>query len=225
MSILTKPVIGWRVYDISTPGLLTSLNNVVVPRERAESFCKGRWNKGVFAGRCVSMPEADCSCGFYSFKTVKQLFDSSYLQHGVVAQVWLWGTVHEHTIGWRAQFSYPKALWAYGPMAESCQLRLAKEYLVPVKLFSYEWPEEYKAREFSQMGAWISQPPLLLEEELLKKIKAGDKAALKKMKARLASAISTRKKTLLRLEGQYNDCKASLEAKQKQYDKIRRIKL
>ena len=56
-----------------------------------------------------------CQCGIHAFKAAEQL---GVLLGGpvggrvelVLGEVYLWGTVVEHKLGWRAQFAYPKRL-------------------------------------------------------------------------------------------------------------------
>jgi len=54
-------------------------------------------------------PHSDCTCGVYAAKNI--LRQSGYEQYGIHGEVYLWGTVVEHKLGWRAQFAYPKSLF------------------------------------------------------------------------------------------------------------------
>lgn len=47
----------------------------------------------------------------------------------VIGAVYLWGRVIEHEIGYRAQFAYPKEIWALKPEHE----QLGRIYNVPVR--------------------------------------------------------------------------------------------
>jgi preprotein translocase subunit YajC len=51
-----------------------------------------------------------CTCGIYAAKNLEHLRQSGYASYGVWGEVYLWGTVVQHTLGWRAQFAYPKRL-------------------------------------------------------------------------------------------------------------------
>ena len=44
----------------------------------------------------------------YSAKSIQHLRTFGYMRFGIYGEVWLWGTVVEHQLGWRAQYAYPK---------------------------------------------------------------------------------------------------------------------
>jgi len=44
-------------------------------------------------------------------KNLEHLREIDYERFGVHGEVYLWGTVVEHRLGWRAQFAYPKSLF------------------------------------------------------------------------------------------------------------------
>ena len=52
----------------------------------------------------------DCTCGVYAAKTIEHLRQFGYERRGIHGEVYLWGNVVEHKLGWRAQFAYPKSL-------------------------------------------------------------------------------------------------------------------
>jgi hypothetical protein len=52
-----------------------------------------------------------CSCGVYAAKRTAHLRQFGYEGRGIHGEVYLWGTVAEHKLGWRAQFAYPKSLF------------------------------------------------------------------------------------------------------------------
>jgi preprotein translocase subunit YajC len=56
------------------------------------------------------VPDRNCSCGVYAAKNIEHLRQLGYEGYGVCGEVYLWGIVVEHTLGWRAQFAYPKNL-------------------------------------------------------------------------------------------------------------------
>ena len=51
-----------------------------------------------------------CSCGIYAAKNLKQLRSIGYADTGVHGEVYLWGKIVEHRLGWRAHFAYPKSI-------------------------------------------------------------------------------------------------------------------
>jgi hypothetical protein len=55
-------------------------------------------------------PKEGCTCGIYAAKDLAQLRRSGYAEYGVHGEVYLWGAVVEHRLGWRAQYAYPKSI-------------------------------------------------------------------------------------------------------------------
>jgi hypothetical protein len=47
----------------------------------------------------------------YAAKNLEHLREIDYERLGIHGEVYLWGTVIEHRLGWRAQFAYPKSLF------------------------------------------------------------------------------------------------------------------
>jgi preprotein translocase subunit YajC len=61
-------------------------------------------------GKEHAAPSDGCRCGIYAAKNFQHLVDIGYAGYGVHGEVYLWGTVVEHRLGWRAQFAYPRTL-------------------------------------------------------------------------------------------------------------------
>jgi preprotein translocase subunit YajC len=57
------------------------------------------------------VPNPKCTCGIFATKNLERPRQLGYASYGVSGEVYLWGTVVEHTLGWRAQFAYPKSLF------------------------------------------------------------------------------------------------------------------
>jgi hypothetical protein len=109
---LISPIVGYRVWTWGTLGL--------------KSLCGERWHPGQsLAARCRAsavvgraevvhdahdVPQANCTCGIYAVKTLHHFRSAGYERYGIHGEVYLWGTVVEHELGWRAQFAYPKTL-------------------------------------------------------------------------------------------------------------------
>ncbi|HXY48704.1 MAG TPA: hypothetical protein VEI01_04570 [Terriglobales bacterium] len=55
-------------------------------------------------------PDKRCHCGIYAAKSLAQLRAIGYANFRIYGEVYLWGTVVEHQLGWRAQFAYPKSI-------------------------------------------------------------------------------------------------------------------
>jgi len=60
--------------------------------------------------RPAEVPNRNCTCGLYAAKNLEHLRQLGYASYGVCGEVYLWGIVVEHRLGWRAQFAYPKSL-------------------------------------------------------------------------------------------------------------------
>ena len=100
-----SPIIGYRVWRWDDAGL-RSLNG------KPWSPCKPLAAKcGVGkAHDAHEVPQTDCTCGVYAAKNLEHLRQFGYEGRGIHGEVYLWGTVVEHELGWRAQFAYPKSL-------------------------------------------------------------------------------------------------------------------
>ena len=97
-----SPIVGYRAWNWDSAGV-RSLNGK-------------RW----FAGRALTAqcptidhetPADGCSCGVYAAKNYQHL--QKIVPHSVDSvvhgEVYLWGKVVEHDLGYRAQFAYPKS--------------------------------------------------------------------------------------------------------------------
>ena len=63
------------------------------------------------AKNAPELPQTNCTCGVYAVKTLDHFRSAGYAKCGIHGEVYLWGTVVEHELGWRAQFAYPKTLF------------------------------------------------------------------------------------------------------------------
>jgi hypothetical protein len=73
-----------------------------------------------------------CTCGIYAWKTPHPAAPALRLVHGEVA---LWGDVHEHEFGYRAEYAQPLSLFVDDLMSDAARLRAelaALEYGVPL---------------------------------------------------------------------------------------------
>jgi hypothetical protein len=98
-----SPLVAYRVWQWDALGL-KSLNN--------EPWVPGRALEAT-TSRCSKEhvpPEDACACGIYAAKNFQHLVDIGYAGYGVHGEVYLWGTVVEHRLGWRAQYAYPKSI-------------------------------------------------------------------------------------------------------------------
>jgi hypothetical protein len=99
-----SPIVGFRVWNWHA-NELWSLNGEAWPPGHA------------LAARCPKTdhesPSDSCSCGIYAAKNCQHLQDISSItavDSCVHGEVYLWGKVMEHDLGYRAQFAYPKSL-------------------------------------------------------------------------------------------------------------------
>lgn len=135
-----EPAVGYRVW--------------IVRGTRLHSVNHGsQWEPNqVFEATCASkdheVPDENCRCGAYAAATFNRLFEMGYTRdHGLFAappdeitiagQVNLWGGIVPGTIGWRAQYAYPKMLLV--PYSRWQIARTISEvYNVPFKLYNLE---------------------------------------------------------------------------------------
>jgi hypothetical protein len=94
------PIVGYRVWNWHANELL-SLNG--------EPWVLGR----ALAARCHKTnhepPADECSCGVYAAKSYEQFQGIGGDINALQGEVYLWGKVVEHELGYRAQFAYPKS--------------------------------------------------------------------------------------------------------------------
>lgn len=133
---------GWRAWGV--PALKPRYGNP--PKLYSVTHTRYFWNPRQLSraecNRCgPDVPGENCSCGFYSAKTLAHLMGMAYHQYDaeasgffhVVGQVANWGKVIECSSGWRAEKAYPVHL--YIPFeAHHLALALKEAYGVPVSL-------------------------------------------------------------------------------------------
>lgn len=110
-----SPIIGHRVWQWDGSALV-SLNGEHWPSGCGlEATCNIPGKRISDFGRLFQQgnhkaPQSNCSCGIYATKNSGQLSYFRFRMYGICGEVYLWGTVIEHSLGWRAQFAYPKSL-------------------------------------------------------------------------------------------------------------------
>ena len=98
-----SPIVGYRVWRLYATEL--------------ESFDGKPWLPDrAFTARCRKTdhesPTDRCSCGVYaakSYQSLRTIYSSVFIEALVHGEVYLWGKVVEHDLGYRAQFAYPKS--------------------------------------------------------------------------------------------------------------------
>jgi preprotein translocase subunit YajC len=107
-----SPVVGYRVWQWNATGLKSLNGEPWLPGRPLAAGCqavaRGTRVKAVHGAH--ELPHPNCTCGVYAAKDPAHLRQFGYEGHGIQGEVYLWGTVVEHKLGWRAQFAYPKSL-------------------------------------------------------------------------------------------------------------------
>jgi hypothetical protein len=103
------------------------------------------------------VPDPSCTCGTYAGIDMQHLISLRYTQFGVHGEVSLWGRLYRHTLGWRAQYAYPKYFvipaFVIPVKVEEAQRRIAKltEYDVDV----YVQPEREARVGQERIPLWV----------------------------------------------------------------------
>ncbi len=112
-----SPIIGYRVWKWEKTGLKSLCGERWKPSQLLAARCRASVVAGPIAGRAEAVhdahepPQTNCTCGVYAVKTLHHFRSAGYERYGIHGEVYLWGTVVEHELGWRAQFAYPKTLF------------------------------------------------------------------------------------------------------------------
>ncbi len=116
-----EPFTAYRAWNWDAEGI-TSLNNARwTPKVAFEATCANRndWKSLVASATTDDarkwllskehhVPNSNCTCGTYAGINMQHLIDINYIRRGIHGEVYLWGRLYRHTLGWRAQFAYPK---------------------------------------------------------------------------------------------------------------------
>jgi hypothetical protein len=105
-----SPVVGHRVWRWDETGLKSLNGEPWLPGQHLEARCRVAPAARHMAEAANEVPHRKCTCGIYAAQNSKHLRQLGYASYGVCGEVYLWGAVVEHTLGWRAQFAYPKDL-------------------------------------------------------------------------------------------------------------------
>lgn len=116
-----EPFTAYRAWNWTEQGV-TSLNGALwTPKQAFEAKChyaddlrSMRAAAPTMAAKkfrdkhAHSIPDLDCTCGMYAGINMQHLINIGYIQRGLHGEVSLWGRLHRHSLGWRAQYAYPK---------------------------------------------------------------------------------------------------------------------
>jgi hypothetical protein len=148
-----SPVVAYRAWLLGPYGLLSLNGEFWPPNQKLQADCKRSVNGH-------TPPNGDCSCGIYAAKSFDQLRRIGYAELGVCGEVYLWGTVVEHKLGWRAQFAYPKTL-VVGPenllFGRLVQRELRTEELESLKILTMYGSDLFVADEKGNRPLWTKQ--------------------------------------------------------------------
>lgn len=116
-----EPFVAYRSWNWTDKGV-TSLNGSPwTPQVAFEATCRHADDlrsmqaaaltvsaKKYWQSKAHHIPEPSCTCGIYAGINIQHLIDINYIRRGIHGEVWLWGRLYRHTLGWRAQYAYPK---------------------------------------------------------------------------------------------------------------------
>jgi len=109
-----SPIVGYRVWRWNATGLHSLNGEPWLAGRPLEAGCRAAAS-GPGVGRvshsAQELPHSACTCGLYAPRSIEHLRQFGYEGRGIHGEVYLWGTVMEHRLGWRAQFAYPKSLF------------------------------------------------------------------------------------------------------------------
>jgi len=113
---LISPIIGHRVWRLDADRLRSLNGEPWSPGKPLAAGCRAA-SYGAIVGRSGAAhdahdaPQLACTCGMYAARSPEHLRSMGFPKYAIRGEVYLWGTVVEHELGWRAQFAYPKSLF------------------------------------------------------------------------------------------------------------------
>ena len=116
-----EPFVAYRAWNWTAEGV-TSLNGALwTPKVAFEAKCHyaadlcsmraaaiGSVAAEFWESKSHQVPGPACTCGMYAGINMQHMIDIGYIQRGIHGEVSLWGRLYRHTLGWRAQYAYPK---------------------------------------------------------------------------------------------------------------------
>jgi hypothetical protein len=165
-----EPFTAYRAWNWNDEGI-TSLNGSLwTPKVAFEATCPQTEDLRNMRAACSTsqaqafwnkkqhlVPDPACTCGMYAGINMKHLIDIGYIKRGIHGEVSLWGRLYRHTLGWRAQFAYPKCFVVPANMVpfkvEEAQKRLAM--LVEFDVDIYLQPKREACVGQEQIPLWV----------------------------------------------------------------------
>jgi len=116
-----EPFVAYRAWNWTAEGI-TSLNGALwTPKVAFKAACPNHDDlrsmqaavtteaaRELWQAKSHLVPDPNCTCGMYAGINMQHLIDIGYIQRGIHGEVSLWGQLYRHTLGWRAQYAYPK---------------------------------------------------------------------------------------------------------------------
>ena len=113
-----SPIVAYRVWRWDGSGLASLRGEswpvghaLTAQCKRVRGLCVDSYNNRHQA------PQQSCTCGIYAARSLDQLRafailvrEMGHAAFAICGEVYLWGVVVEHELGWRAQYAYPKNL-------------------------------------------------------------------------------------------------------------------
>lgn len=167
-----EPFVAYRAWTWTAEGV-TSLNGELwAPKVAFEAKCPHADDLRSMIAACTTesakrfwqskshhVPDPGCTCGMYAGINMQHLIDSNYIERGIHGEVYLWGRLYRHTLGWRAQYAYPKFFVVSSNMlpfeATEAQRRLAT--LVEFDVDIYVQPDREAKVGGERIPLWVKE--------------------------------------------------------------------
>jgi hypothetical protein len=168
-STYIQPFTAYRAWNWTAEGI-TSLNGALwTPKVAFEARCARADDLRFMQAAALTpgaqkfwkskqhlVPDPGCTCGMYAGINLQHMIDINYIQRGIHGEVYLWGRLYRHTLGWRAQYAYPKFFVVPANMIpfrlDEAQERL--KALVEFDVDIYLQPE-HEARVGRRIPLWV----------------------------------------------------------------------
>ena len=110
-----SPIVGYRTWQWDAVGLKSLNNEPWIPGHCLAATCGGYTVWKAANGEAAPLgghepPHHDCTCGVYAAQSFAHLWNIGYADYRVHGEVYLWGRVIQHALGYRAQYGYPKSV-------------------------------------------------------------------------------------------------------------------
>lgn len=164
-----EALIGYRQWRCFPNGLLIGVAQAEAwpPYQALQAKCMQASSYHLVSGEYLGAPIWGCNCGIHALKTAQDF--EQYRANGsgwgfhydTYPNVWgsvrLWGRVIEHTLGYRAQFAYPRELFTSN---QDLVPILEKVYGVPTTLIREE-KESLENQGIADRYYWTQYSPTL----------------------------------------------------------------